>query len=216
MKRYATSPDAPMTTYILYESKVNCSFTFLPEDQSGPTEPDDVEVWRVEAPSFEIACLKRNEYLGWEPYRPQICSEHDLHALLPRSKHDLDNVQLLMNAGLPEIKPVLPQLFEWIQDINWPVARLLLPFLRSLGSKCREEIQSVLQSDDAMWKYWIITELIAKMDQIEARAFMPDLENLLATATLEDKNNEVEAVAAEVLRALRSGKDSSSIDAAGR
>jgi hypothetical protein len=45
---------------------------------------------------------------------------------------------------------------------------------------------------------------------------MPDLENLLATATLEDKNNEVEAVAAEVLRALRSGKDSSSIDAAGR
>lgn len=79
--------------------------------------------------------MKKHEFLGWEPYKPLIFGVEDLRAFLPRDKHDLDNLQLLKNLGWPAIEPVLPDLLEWVQHMNWPVARSLAPFLAGLGQQ---------------------------------------------------------------------------------
>ncbi len=38
--------------------------------------------------------------------------------LLPRDKHDVAAVERLAALGYPTVEPVLPELLEWIQDIN--------------------------------------------------------------------------------------------------
>lgn len=35
-------------------------------------DPDWHLEWSVEAPGWIAACTARNEYLGWEPYRPML------------------------------------------------------------------------------------------------------------------------------------------------
>src|SRR5262249_44528772 len=56
-----------------------------------------------------------------------------LLALLPTGKHDVASARALVALGYPAVAPVLPQLLEWVQDINWPVAAVLAPFSRALA-----------------------------------------------------------------------------------
>ncbi|MFJ6266178.1 DUF5071 domain-containing protein [Lysinibacillus xylanilyticus] len=42
--------------------------------------------------------------------------------LLPRHKFDNDRVELIKKMDRDKILPLLPNLLEWIQDMNWPVA----------------------------------------------------------------------------------------------
>ena len=44
-----------------------------------------------------------------------------LRALIPRNKHDLRRARVLVALGYPAVAPVLPELLEWLQDLNWPV-----------------------------------------------------------------------------------------------
>ena len=192
-----------MATYILFKSDSNNSLTFAPSEGANLIiDQDSREIWRVEAPTWEIACLKKNEFLSWEPYKPQINSADDLLTFLPRNKHDFDNVQLLINLGFPTIQPIIPKLLEWLQDVNWPVARAILPFLATIGSNCRDDVQTVLRSHDGIWKYWIISELINRMDDNEALMYVPDLRNLMANLTPDDRENEVDLAALAILKKL--------------
>jgi hypothetical protein len=57
----------------------------------------------------------------------------DIHSLIPKDKHDLECVDPVSQLGYPAIAPILPQLLEWVQDINWPVAYPLSRLLASIG-----------------------------------------------------------------------------------
>jgi hypothetical protein len=48
-------------------------FSFFPSDNDSARaalEPDAKLIWTVEAESWEEASKRKNEYLGWEEYRP--------------------------------------------------------------------------------------------------------------------------------------------------
>src|SRR5690606_12966021 len=137
-----------MITYVLYESREESSLTLFPLESIDKINltSDAIEIWRTEAPTYEIACLRRNHHLGWEPYKPSIVDDADLLQYVPKDKHDLETAQLLINLRFPVIRPVLWQLFEWIQDVNWPVARILLPFLCSLGRHSIETVRRIFKS----------------------------------------------------------------------
>ncbi len=192
-----------MPKYVLYHSEEECSYTFLEEGNSFNLNslPQDAKLmWQVEAKSWEIACMKKHEYLGWEPYKPLIQSEEDLRQFIPENKHDFDNFRLLQNLGYPLIKPVLPELFEWIQDMNWPIANNISTFLAELGVKVKPQIQLILSSNDGMWKYWTITSVIGRMHLEDVKEFKPDLNHLLANLSEDDRENEVDIVALELLK----------------
>jgi hypothetical protein len=53
----------------------------------------------------------------------------------------------------------LPELLKWIQDMNWPVARVIAPLLRQAGPEIVTHVGAVLRSDDDIWKYWVLLEL---------------------------------------------------------
>ena len=59
----------------------------------------------------------------------------ELRSLIPSNKHDHEKVKRIKELGYPKIKPILPELLEWIQDVNWPIARDLIPFFQSIGNE---------------------------------------------------------------------------------
>jgi hypothetical protein len=194
-----------LSVYVLYSSDSEGSLNFFEEGATAAKallKPDARLVWKVEAKSWEIACLKEHEFLGWEPYKPMISDPEDLKAFLPADKHDLDNFQLLENLGYPVIAPVLPELFKWLQDMNWPVAQKIAPFLARLGFACEPHIRKILDSGDGIWKYWVIGSVIGVMPVPEMKKFEPLLRSFLSSVSENDKTEEADLQASVVLKKI--------------
>jgi hypothetical protein len=100
---------------------------------------------------------------------------NDIRSLMPQGKHDIERANAIVAAGYPAIAPVLPDLLVWLQDFNWPVARVLAPFLISIGSPLIPHVRSIMDTDDEVWKYWIIVVIMRESREV-AQAFREDLE----------------------------------------
>lgn len=77
--------------------------------------------------------------------------------LIPKDKHDIQRAENLKNYSYSELKPILPELLEWLQDLNWPVAKPVSEYLESITENISLEILDVLKTNDAVWKYWIVS-----------------------------------------------------------
>ncbi|MCA9216626.1 MAG: DUF5071 domain-containing protein [Planctomycetales bacterium] len=127
-----------------------------------------------------------------------MCTEDDL---LIRSKFAVDRADRLIEMGYPRVAPYIPNMMEWIQDMNWPVAQKLAPFLASLGQAIVPEIQKVLDGDDMIWKYWCIS-LIRDLDSGSAEVFRSELERLVSNPTDSEHYEELDEVAAIALASM--------------
>ncbi|MCB1157521.1 MAG: DUF5071 domain-containing protein [Leptospiraceae bacterium] len=105
--------------------------------------------------------------------------------------YSTDNARLLINLGYPAVSPVLLDIFACIQDFNWPIAKELTPFLISLGRKSLDIVKNIFLTNDAVWKYWVIQEVIARMQTSELEQFIPLLQNLNENLSAEDIKGEV-------------------------
>lgn len=117
----------------------------------------------------------------------------DPTSLIPKHKSDLETARAALEAGYPEVDPILGELLSWIQDINWPVAGILLPFLVSIGKPLSPHIAAALSGDDPMWKYWIISCVIEACPDL-ANVFRDEmlrLANSPSAAEIEDELNQV-------------------------
>lgn len=123
---------------------------------------------------------------------------NDPQDLLPENKFDLARATAAVEAGYPAVAPILPELLEWLQDCNWPVAHVLAPFLASIGEPLVPHVKRVLESDDDIWKYWVICRLI-NPSPILAGAFYEELERLANSPTEREAREELNEVAQEVL-----------------
>lgn len=126
-----------------------------------------------------------------------------LPPLLPAHKLDTDAASKLVALGFPAVEPVLPALLEWLQDMNWPVARVVQPFLAGIGAPLAPPIRTVFASGDSLWKYWVIQGVVGECPAL-ARALAPELERLAYEPTPEDREEGVQELAAQVLRKVRS------------
>jgi len=122
-----------------------------------------------------------------------------LQDLIPTSKHDLDRARAAVEAGYPAVDPILGVLMEWLQDDNWPVARILSPFLQSIGAPLVPHIWHVLRTDDNVWKYWVIGGLIPSLPEDVAAEFRPELERLGYRPHLHERAEELDERARGVL-----------------
>jgi len=76
--------------------------------------------------------------------------------LTPRNKFDIKTADKLKQYSYSEIKPIVPDLLEWIQDMNWPVAKTVADYLITISEYLTDEIIEILNGNDSMWKYWTI------------------------------------------------------------
>jgi hypothetical protein len=115
--------------------------------------------------------------------------------LVPRSKFDIETAERAVAAGWPTVEPDLPQLLEWLHDYNWPVSRVLAPFLASIGEPLVPYVRPILEGPDAIWKHWIITAVLADAPVAIVEGLRPELERLVENPSQRDLEEEVPEVA---------------------
>jgi len=76
--------------------------------------------------------------------------------LIPKGKGDYETAEKLAKYSIDEIRSIVPNLLEWLQDGNWPVAFPVSQYLEKHTESIENEILYVLQSDDDIWRYWIL------------------------------------------------------------
>jgi hypothetical protein len=127
----------------------------------------------------------------------------ELAALLPRHKQDIERAHAILALGYPAVAGVLPDLMSWLQDYNWPVARIIALLLASIGRPVLPEIRHVLDSGDDIWKYWTLTCVVDEFAPDLIAELRPELERLTLRPTPGERGEEVDQKAQELLDRLQ-------------
>ena len=118
---------------------------------------------------------------------------------LPREKGDVDSAKQLELCTLDELEPFLEDLLIWLQDANWPVTRIVAPVLARFDARILPPIRRILATDDGIWKYWTLTEVVANLQPSVRERLMDDLRRLVEDPTPGERAEEVDGVAREIL-----------------
>ena len=100
-------------------------------------------------------------------------------SIVPSHKFDFEACDRLFKASNNDIKKHLPELLEWLQDMNWPVARLVLKRIKVMNKDLAQPIKNILNGGDGIWKYYIITNLISEAGEDLVFNLRFELQNIL-------------------------------------
>jgi hypothetical protein len=117
---------------------------------------------------------------------------------LPQNKHDVEQARALVALGFPGVEPVLPRLLEWVQDMNWPAAQVLAPFLAGIGKPLPPHIERVLRTDDLAWQDFILSGVVSRSPEL-IEELRPQLERLALSPTSAEVADGVALTARDVL-----------------
>ncbi|WP_169083976.1 DUF5071 domain-containing protein [Paenibacillus sp. PL91] len=95
--------------------------------------------------------------------------------LIPKTKSDYERVALLKEAEKEKILPILPQLLEWLQDMNWPIAQDIEDIILKYEEHLITHIRVVMKSNDGGWKYFLLHGLITRLSNEILLELKPDL-----------------------------------------
>lgn len=94
----------------------------------------------------------------------------------------------------------VPGLLEWVQDLNWPVAQVLAPFLASAGGVMVPGIRQILFSNDDTWKWSVLCGVVAKSPEL-TELLRPELERLASSPTSGERSEGLDHIAVALLEA---------------
>ena len=121
----------------------------------------------------------------------------NIENLIPKDKFDIETAEKLKNYSFEEIKPIIPNLLEWLQDLNWPVSQLIADFLLPFSENIALEILKILQGHDEMWKYWILL-VFGKI--IKNEIVIKEIKRIAQNPTLAEIEAEVYELAKEIVQ----------------
>ena len=114
----------------------------------------------------------------------------NIKTLLPKDKLDdsnLEKIKLLKDSDLSQITS---ELLTWTQDANWPIFPKILEIIVTRQDLFISEISKVFQTDDLIWKYWILTNICPKLSLENIDFLKKDFDNMakvLLTNTEEEE-----------------------------
>ena len=110
--------------------------------------------------------------------------------LIPKDKFDLDAAKRLSLATPEQVSVVATSLLKWIADMNWPVALEIIHVLPKFHKELLPSIEQILinQKNDAIWKYWIISQLLIQFPKESIISLLPIIQEYADSIT----NNEDE------------------------
>jgi hypothetical protein len=121
----------------------------------------------------------------------------NIQKLIPKHKSDFQTVELLKNYNFEEIEPIIPDLLEWLQDMNWPISNPIANFLIQFTEKISPEIVKILKGNDEMWKYWI---LLTFGKNIKNKLVLNEIERIVKNPTLDEIENDIFEIANEIVK----------------
>lgn len=128
-----------------------------------------------------------------------------LHLLLqPISKSYWRNAAIVLKRiGYPRVKSILPELLQWIQDMNWPGAQEIVDLLITVDEEIVPHAKKVLKSGDGIWIIWLLSEVVSKWNKDLKKQIKDDLYELSVTF---DNNIVIEGVDIQSMKLLYESK----------
>ncbi|WP_339194719.1 DUF5071 domain-containing protein [Solibacillus sp. FSL R5-0449] len=127
----------------------------------------------------------------------------NFESLLRRHKLDNDRVEIIKKMDRDKILPLLPNLLEWIQDMNWPVAPSVLEILLTFPEEIVPYVQDVLtSSDDDNWKWFILHYLVLELPRESRVQFREYLTRVSETPTRNELAEELDEIAKKILETI--------------
>ena len=117
--------------------------------------------------------------------------------LVPKDKHDISNIDKLYSLSDEEMKPIVYDLLEWIQDYNWPVAQELIPLLKEREDIIFPYMSDILRGDDFMWKYWIMDLIIPDFSFEHKNSLKDDILLLINDPDIDEDTESIREIAEE-------------------
>ena len=83
-----------------------------------------------------------------------------------------------------------------MQDINWPVAKVLIPFLAGIGEPLAPHLRMIFE--DHVWKYWVLDKLVAPSPNL-ALAVEPYLLRMALDPSSGETEEGIDEIARKIL-----------------
>jgi len=114
-----------------------------------------------------------------------------LRDLIPKDKFDNSTIKQLCKLTDNEIRPIIFDLLEWLQDYNWPIAKDILPIVILHQNIAIPHIITILQGNNMMGKYWIIELVIPYLIYPNKQLLKSELERLSSLEIINDDIDEI-------------------------
>ena len=131
-------------------------------------------------------------------------TREDLKHLIPDSKFFEPDVSALLALSEAEISVIYPELFEWTEDANWPVARVLITLLGRFGDVSEKHFRMAAEKD-AQWLAFLMNAFLDPMPQKNLESLKPLLVRLATAATPYERECGTDISAKEILNARLGG-----------
>ena len=118
--------------------------------------------------------------------------------MLPKDKFDVSAVEQLRTADTQLVIPLLKGMLEWIQDMNWPVAKPMVEVLLNYPTEITPFVEEVLRGDDEMWIYCCLIELVPNLP-FYSKLVLVDAVEEIASRPISAFNEDIVQVAKEAL-----------------
>jgi hypothetical protein len=127
----------------------------------------------------------------------------EIRQLLPKDKHDFDSVNKLKECDKDTLRKVIPDLLIWLQDTNWPISFAVRDILIQFDKELIPHFKQILNSNDGMWKYWILTKLVSRLTPDVRVELTQELVRLSNNPEPCDVDAEVDEAAQELLQGMK-------------
>ena len=103
----------------------------------------------------------------------------NIKTLLPKDKLDDSNLEKIKLLNDSDLSQITSELLTWTQDANWPVFRKIVEIIVARQDRFISEISKVFQTDDRIWKYWILTNICPKLSLENIDFLKKDFDNMV-------------------------------------
>ena len=123
----------------------------------------------------------------------------NIKILLPKDKFDDSNLEEIKLLNDSDLSQITSEVLTWTQDANWPIFPKIVEIIVARQDLFISEISKVFQTDDLIWKYWILTNICPKLSLENIDFLKKDFDNM---AKVLQTNTEEEEIL-ELINTLR-------------
>ncbi|SEO09763.1 DUF5071 domain-containing protein [Paenibacillus sp. OK076] len=127
----------------------------------------------------------------------------DIREWLPRDKSDFEAVRKLSEFGNEELRDIIPELMEWLQDGNWPISKSVEDLLLRFGEELVPHIQNVFKTKDPQWEYFMLSGLDSRLPSRYLIGLKVDLERILKNPTKSELLEKLDEVIIPLLNKIQ-------------
>lgn len=121
----------------------------------------------------------------------------NIKKLMPKDKFDIETAEKLKQYSFEEITPAIPELLEWLQDLNWPVSKSITETLIPFSENIALEILQILKGEDEMWKYWT---LLVFGEITKNQLVLNEIKRISENPTTEEIDSETHKIAKQIIK----------------